>query len=246
MPEFTMISPAGYLVSINHPNYSNPDVFRPTTQSKGIFNTIGAMPLSGWLGRQGTIMAAATVGATGSARAIAFLVDRYPSPTKYIGIAVDSSNRPYAQMSVDGVGTVIGRSTSSGSIITAGSPINVRLAFNALAPVHNSWMAAFQIDDVTIGVWSTDPDTTWTPFIPAFLLVGIPPVGGISALNGAIRHVQLSEIAEIISRSGEETAEESISTTVAANSVIAASATVIYQESSAISSDSLCSGDLTP
>ena len=245
MPELFMISPAGFIAAINYgTNPPNFDVFRPVAGAATICKTTGIMPLSGLNGQQGTIQASIVVGAPGAARAVAFLVDTWPSPTKYIGIALDAFNRLYVLMSVGGAGAVSGQSTPTGSVLVVGSPINTRLAFNARAPVHNSWMAALQIEVETKGIWTVDPVSTWLPFIPAFLLVGVPPVGGISAMNGSVRHVQVSGTVDM-AFDLPETEEESTAALFQANSVFTDGATVKYAARSAPLANSLSAGSPT-
>lgn len=244
MPEQFMISPAGFIAAINYgsgtPTF---DVFRPLSGGHFV-QTTGAHPITNLSGKQGTIEASILAGTGGSTRAVAFLVDRYPSPTKYIGILLDTNNLPFAKMSVDGLGTVIGQSLPSGTPLAAGSHINVRLAFNALAPISSGWTLSFQIDDVTQGVWVVDPVATWLPFRPAYLLVG---TGVVSDMNGTVQHVQVSDAVEVAFRDVPPTAEELATGFIQANSLMAASMKVVLRGASAIVADSsVTATELTP
>jgi hypothetical protein len=245
MPELFMISPAGFIAAINYgtspPSF---DVFRPIPGGQGsFFKTTGPWPISNLTGRRGTIQASVVTGAAGAARAVAFLVDRWPSPTKYIGIALDAGNHPYAQMSVDGVGTVSGRSSPAGAALAAGTPLNLRLSFNALGSIRGDWKAVFQVEDVTQGVWVVDPIATWVPFIPTFLLVGLSPVGGVAAMNGTVQHVQVSETIDVAFRAVPPTEEENALAGLVANSLLAGNITGTRQLDAYLVTDSAVAAD---
>ena len=266
MSEQFMISPAGFIAHINHGAIPpNLDVYRPLDGEVVAVPTTGVVSLSGYLGRQGTILASITVGAAGTARAVAFLVDRWPSPTKYIGLGLDTTNRPFAKMNVRGTG-VSGQSLPSGPAVINGDPLNICIAFNALAAISGEFMATFQVDGATLGVWSIDPIGPWTPFVPTVLLVGVSPGGGLADLNGVVRHVEVSSKVALSSRTVPATEEESISLILQANSsltsagrmkyaatsgptadaALSAQAGAVYAADADIEADSALAGDLTP
>ena len=248
MPELFIASPAGFIASIGYGSLPYTlDVFRPLPGAKKIYKTTGVELLTGSSGLQGTILAAMTAGSTGMIRAVAFLVDRWPGPTKYIGIALDASNRPYALMSVGGFGAISGQSLPMGDPITVGSPLNLRLAFSAGVQIHNGWYAAFQVEDAMIDVWMKNPDAPWTPFNPAALLIGIPPVGGMSDMNGDLRHVQISNSVEMASRFVPVLEEELLEAVchVQADSTTALAPTMVYGAAASLVADSSASAEAT-
>jgi hypothetical protein len=224
MPEPFIIYPTGLIATIGMSSPPVLDIFKPLQGGRGVFKTTGAFPLTGFSGRRGTLLASAFSGAAGSNRAVAFLVDRWPSPTRYLGIALDASNRPFAVMSVDGLGTVSGQSTPSGPALPAGQPIDVRLAFDSQEIIHNNWHAALMVEDTMVDIWVRNPTAAWAPVPFGYLLVGMAPVGGMVALNGSVLHTQVSEAVEIVARDVLVPQEEDLMTLVEGNSNLTARA----------------------
>ena len=247
MPELSMISPAGFVADVNYGTFPPTfNVYRPLAGTLVTAKNTGLYPIARFFGRQGTILASIKAGAAGSTRALAFLVGKWPSPTKYIGIALDSTNRPFAKLSVDGQGTVSGQSSPNGPAIPSGYPVNVRLVFNALGPIHNGFEVAFLVEDVLQGVWTINPVSTWVPFAPTALVVGAAPVGGMTVSNGTILYVQVSDGIDIpFVRDIPEAEEESVFSALTAGSSLVAATSVVFDETSSVVANSSVSAGIS-
>ncbi len=154
----------------------------------------GEFPLNRYLsGVRGTLDVTFVTGAPGSARAIAFLVEDAATPTKYIGVAVDASNRPYALLSVDGVGTVLSQTTVYGPPIPAGTVVRARVSFDSSGPILDDLYALFLEGSLFNDAWTPQLTFGWTPFQPTTLLVGAA-MAGLLDYNGGAPWVQLSQV----------------------------------------------------
>jgi hypothetical protein len=217
MPELFMISPAGFIVDVNYTGVSpyyelavTEPLQHPGVTAKGVGDTLLHSELSG---RQGTLEVFCLVGATGTARSLVFLVDNLSSPTKYIGVALDTSNRPYVLVSVDGAGGTYALSTPVGSTIPSGTRLDVRLVFNAFNPVDGAYYVAIQVAETIINLWVTEPLSTWEPFLPGALCAG-SAVAGLAAFNGTIQKVQANSSVELIEYNVHEVEVDSMSSVV--------------------------------
>lgn len=196
MNEPIIIYPAGYIGLMDYAPFGV-SIIEPLQTPGLIARTTGVYPLNyGLCGTQGTIEASFTVGAAGSGRLLVFLVDQWPSPTKYIGIGLDSSNRPYALMSVDGLGTVYGQSSPTLPAFASGTSLTARLSYNLRSPLYETRTAVIQVNDETEGDWVPDPVVTAYGFTPGALVVGLAGLS-LAAFNGAVRWVQACGDAEI-------------------------------------------------
>lgn len=234
MNEPIIVYPAGYIGLMDYAPFGV-SIVKPLQAPGLIARTLGVYPLNyGLCGTQGTIEASFTVGATGSGRLLVFLVDQWPSPTKYIGIGLDSSNRPYALMSVDGVGTVYGQSSPTWPTIASSTSLRARLAYNLRDPLYETRTAVMQVNDETEGNWVPDPLVTAYGFVPGALVIG--PAGlSLSAFNGSVKWVQVSGEAEtvVVSLPIEE----------AFLATLAASSSVFFQPGFVLSIDSGLTGE---
>src|SRR5271154_4687896 len=82
-------------------------------------------------GVQGTLDVVFTTGtAAGSPQHVAALVDQIPTPTAYVAILLDTSNRPYAVVT-NASGTIVAQSTPAGAALPAGIVLEATLQWNA-------------------------------------------------------------------------------------------------------------------
>jgi hypothetical protein len=228
-----MISPAGFVIDLSLIQRADGSVVPTPSVSQLLpggsvqVTGVGDHLLSGRLsGRQGTLDVSLITGAPGSARAVAFLVNNAMTPTKYIGIALDASNRPFALLSVDGALTVYGQSTPSSAPLIAGTPLLCRLAFSSTGVIVGGFFAAFELGgDDNLQDWAVYPSTAWSSFMPTHLLLGVGNLGGLADFNGKLNTVQGSDL--VVARSTSST-RESLNpvVSVVANSLVTAALTV--------------------
>ena len=133
-----------------------------------------------------------------------FLVDSWPTPTKFIGIALDDANRPLAYLSVDGNGTILGEGLPKGPAIQAGRQLKLRLSYNLQSPIHGDSTAYLQIEEVGQEFWAVRPIPAPGLFQPKFLVVGSQSVSNYPTFNSSIHWVQVSCNAEVIPETEEE------------------------------------------
>jgi len=150
------------------------------------------------LSDKGTIEVLLIPGAPGSNRSVAFLVDQWPQPTKFVGIALDDTNRPLAYLSVDGAGTILGVSLPSGSANAQGTQIKVRLSYNLSEPIHLSSTALLQVNGVDQESWAVEPGVDPGLFQPNFLVLGSQVVLNYLAFNGSITWAQTCDTVDEI------------------------------------------------
>lgn len=244
MDTLTVLSPAGYLINYSVVGLGNGSVSNTSggvsvsqllpgggVQAQGV----GEHALNSRLsGRHGTMLVNATAGATGSARAVAFIA---VSPTILLGVALDNSNRPYALL-LDLYGTTVGQS-EVGAAVPVGEPLTVQLAWDAENLVYNGLHAGVQSNNQVLD-WTTLPSAPWTPFIPTVLYVGTSLNGlGLGDFNGTISRVQVGDTVVFVPIPGAAVSEDlSASATLAGVSTLAAAATVAYEGGAAMVGDS--------
>lgn len=170
--------------SNNEGTYQNPIVTNPVggISSGGI----GDLSLTGYNtpGPAGTLQADITTGTVGVASMhVVACVDQIPTPTMYLGIFLDTSNRPFAVVT-DDTGVIVAQSTPAGPVIPAGTPLTINLQWNAAAAYVNLMIGE------TTAAWTTYPATPWTPFTPAWMMVG-DGFSAYVAFTGRNRNVQL-------------------------------------------------------
>jgi hypothetical protein len=204
-----MISPAGVLVDPNFnatpqpglgPNIDrgNPMAVAQLLPGAAIqLRGIGQFDLSGEnRGISGTLQADIITATAAPASVIAALVGSVGGVTKYLVIALDTSNRPRVLFTND-AGTLVGRTQGAGAAVVAGTPFQLRLAWNSGADVLAGRFGSFRINGVLVpnADWNIDPIAAWTPFYPVAVLVGTGGVGGFAGLTDTtakINHVQVS------------------------------------------------------
>jgi hypothetical protein len=129
-----------------------------------------------------------TTGAPGTAQAVAFIA---VSPSIMLGVAVDTTNRPYALI-IDNLGFSVGRSGTFGPALPAGVPLTIQFAWDVENIVYADDRAGFQFND-QVAVWYPDV-ATWAPFVPTTLYVGTS-LGGLALSNftGVVGKVQVGD-----------------------------------------------------
>jgi hypothetical protein len=247
----SILSPAGFIMDVSVVAPTNGvGTYGPTFVAPllpgAAFHTrgTGVFPLAslGLSGRQGTIQVGITPGATGSARAIVFLA---LSPTVMLGIALDSTNRPYAILK-NAAGTTVGQSTAEPGTIAAGTPLALTLAWNSQGVVANGINAALLINSNVVS-WGTVPNAVWTPFVPTAVYVGTTLGAlGLSDALGTIGTVQISDQVAFFPPVGADVAESfTDSAQMSGNSTMSLHATVVYQGGSTMAGDSTMDADGT-
>ncbi len=159
------------------------------------FRGIGTNDVTGILNpRQGTLEVFCKVGAAGTARAVAFVMPTGAPDTnnKAIGVALDTTNRPLAFLS-DFAGVVVATSAPSGSAVTSGSLLTLRLAWNSQAAVNGLRFASLRVNGEMIpdAEWGSGALATWTPFVPTQVAIGISDTTlSYADFNGTLYAVQ--------------------------------------------------------
>lgn len=231
---FSILSPAGYVMDVsvvapvNGPGtYGSVFVSRPLPGGVVQVRGKGEHLLEGQLsGQQGTLLINCTTGTAGASQAIAFIA---LSPTLLLGVALDTSNRPYALL-VDVLGTTVGQSVVLGPAIPAGIPLVLELVWDSKNVIWEGGHAAFQYND-QITAWSASVPT-WDSFEPTSLYVGTSLGGhGLSSFTGVIGKVQVGNSVVFTTVVGAVEAENlGDSADLAGTSILIAGAKVTYAE----------------
>lgn len=129
-----------------------------------------------------------------SVRTVGYLTDSLTSPTKYIAIRVDSTNRPYVEIT-NNLGATVAEVSPSFDDIGTGQPVTIRLAWDSQHAIDGGRFATFKVNGqaVVAGDWATSPTTSWTSFKPQYLVLGVSL--GDSDFDGSILSVQVSNVA---------------------------------------------------
>lgn len=129
-------------------------------------------------------------------RTICFLTDDLATPTRYLAIKLDNTNKPFAKLT-NNLGAVIGVMTPSLPALSAGQPATIRLAWNSQAAVDDlsGRRASFRLNGTFApgSDWTTNPLANWASFQPRFLMLG-GLLFGDADFNGTIAAVQLSNL----------------------------------------------------
>ena len=188
----------------------------------------GAFAVSGVSGRQGTMRVTLTTGAAGSAQAVAFI---WFSPTVMLGLALDSSNRPYATLK-NAFGTTVGLSAVSPIAVASGTPLDVTLAWNSQGVVFAGRQAGMLVNNTLVN-WSTSPVAAWVDFPPSTILIGTSLAAlGLSSFVGVIGSVQVgNQVVFAPPASAESVDNLSLSAGILGTSTVSFSASVTYAAS---------------
>lgn len=147
-------------------------------------------------GVQGTMRIDFTLAANGTGRTIAYLAPQVVSPTQYIKVGIDTSNRP----------TLTIKDVAGTTVALVSSPSYPALPQSGLATIHLVWdsrnvvvgarHALLRVEvpgrDVTTpdANWATDPTSEWVHFTPEYLVVGASL--GDADFNGVVNLVQMA------------------------------------------------------
>jgi hypothetical protein len=143
-------------------------------------------------GQQGTIELLFVTGAVGVARSLCYLVDNPVNPTNYLGVGIDTSNRPFVSWT-DELGVVNALVIPSTAAIGENRIVKVRATWNSVQVIDGTRHGTFTVNGEAIptGDWSTDPIAPWGYFPSTHLLLGMG-IGGASDFNGEIKLCQVS------------------------------------------------------
>jgi len=167
----------------NEGNWSPPTVFKPLGNVN--VSGIGDHTLTGLSvgGSSGTLDVVFTTGTAGGIQHVVALVDQIPTPTVYIAILLDASNRAYAVIT-NSAGTIVAQSTPSGAVLPTGITFDATLAWNSATPI-----VSFTIGGVA-QVFATNPGASWVSFAPNWLMVG-DGFGSNVPFTGSIGNAQV-------------------------------------------------------
>lgn len=248
---FSIISPAGFVMNIgfgSQPPTNGTGTYGPVTVTQPLpggsllANGVGVQTITpGTIsGAQGTMSAAFTTGVSGTAQGVVFIA---VSPTVLLGIALDALNRPYAILT-DVLGNIVGESLVSGSVVAAGTPMNVQLEWNSASAVSPPLFAEFEAGAL-IEDWATRPVSVWTPFKPTLLYVGTALGGqGLGDFVGKMGLVQVSNRATFTVLPSSQVADED-AVTMAGSASMTATAHAQWSISTSMIGDSSVSANAT-
>ncbi len=144
-------------------------------------HTLAGLSIGGTAGVLNVQFTTGTAG--GSPQHVVALVDQIPTPTMYIAILLDTSNRPYCVVT-NNLGVIVAQSATSGAAIPAGVPLNATLTWDSLVP-----SVSFTVGEAT-SAFTTSPTTAWASFPPNWLMVG-DGFGSNIAFTGTVGNAQV-------------------------------------------------------
>jgi hypothetical protein len=146
-------------------------------------------------GVRGSIDLLILTGAAGTARTVCFLTDNLTTPTRFLAVKIDTSNRPRVVFT-DNLGTIVGSVTPSYGAIAASQTVTVRFTWDSTAPVMSgsARFASLRVNRELVpeANWATDPAAAWASFCPTHLMLG----GSLSDadFNGTVQLLQASNV----------------------------------------------------
>ena len=183
-----MISPAGFIVDYN---FSAPGTGIVTQLLPGATVQLrggGEFDLTGQLGgARGSLQVDLVTGAAGSAQGLAFLVGNLNPTSTYLGISLDTSNRPTFTIT-DVQGATKAHGSPSGSALAAGVVLSIVVAWDA------SGSASFTVGGVAQPVVVVGPWTAFSPVAVLYGAAGAAAVPGMSAFVGKFNKVQTGNV----------------------------------------------------
>lgn len=125
-------------------------------------------------------------------RTVLYLTDAPTSPSNYIVVALDATNRPLVRIK-NILGTSIAVVTPSGSAVAANTPVKLRLSWNSQTVITGTRFTSLEVNSAAISAsdWSTDPVVAWLPFAPTHMVVG-QGISPAADFNGTVLAVQLA------------------------------------------------------
>ncbi len=171
--------------------YDLPSTSRSPLQGIGA----GSSPQLG--GTMGSVQVDLLTGAAGSATPVVYLSSQVglgvSVPTVYIGVFLDSTNRPTFTIT-DVNGAIKAQGSPSGAAVLSGTPFQLRLFWDSTGTIIPSFVA-FLINGVAQPLGTvTGP---WTAFQPQAIYYGRgASVGGGNPFTGTLHKVQASNYAQ--------------------------------------------------
>jgi len=240
-PTGAIFAPNWTLTGVNGTN-SSPGFVFPDLPGKAFGNGgQGEYMVSGVSGRQGTLQINLTTGAAGSARAVAFL---WVSATVLLGVALDSSNRPYAILK-NMYGATVGQSAVSPVAIGAGVPLEIILSWDSQGMVFAGRQAGMMINGSLVD-WSTSPTAPWSFLVPSKVLIGtsLAALGLNDFVVGVIGSVQIGNQVVFTPSANAPVAEGlAAGAALVGNSTVTPSARVTYAADATMSGSSSVGAD---
>jgi hypothetical protein len=158
------------------PTWGTLVVNRPVPGLIALARSSGHAPLpANYVATKGTLDMTITTGTPGTDMALASLLNDPDAPLGFILLLLDTSNRPYV-MIVDAGGVTVGLSTPSGDAMDEGYSYQIRLRWNATAPVSGNQYATLEVNGV-LQSWASPPTSAWTPFASTLFQVGFCTAG---------------------------------------------------------------------
>ncbi len=242
MPNPTVTYPTGVLGSVKFSTtfpapgtttWGGLTVFAPMPGEAFSFEGTGGVALTARpaIGLRGTIDIKYTTGATGTARALLYLIGT--ASTNYIAVTLDTANRPLLTMK-DVYGTTIAATTAVGSSIPTGTKMHIRLAWDASAAISGTRFVSMTINGVSVppANWSSNPTATWEHFNAATAEVGWTTAVVLGDFNGTVERVQGSyqAIPGAVTATGDAL---TIAAALAPTAALSAAGTVVYAAAAA-------------
>ncbi len=245
-PGLIILSPAGYVMriqqslAVNGTGTYGAVIVAPVLNGAGVavLSGVGEHPLT-LSGVRGTLEVQLTTGVLGSSHTVVALVDRPASPTTYISISLDASNRPYVVVK-DAAGTTVGRTAVSGTSIPAGTRLHLVLVWDSQQPLDSDSHVYFEVNGSAPNVWYTEAHAPWVPFVPWGALLGYGPDG---EFNGTLDIAQVTDTAKAVPAGTTAPRVEQVS--FVANSSVTAAMVVTRGIDSSMLADSTVGADLT-
>ena len=179
-PGLIVPSPSGAIIRYNVVGWSptgtgnwQPPVVSPRVGGISTAGT-GNIALSGYYatGNQGTVDVVFTTGtAQASPQFVAGIMDTVSTPVGYLGIFLDTSNRPYCIVT-DVNGNIVCETVPLGAAIPAGIMLHCQLEWNSLGAISGADFVVFSVGDASEVDWTTEALVAWTPFAPGWFSVG--------------------------------------------------------------------------
>jgi hypothetical protein len=175
---------AGSRVGSNQAFRALPGVIE-NREGAGVFSLLGR-----FAGSRGTLSVNFVVGSPGVQRFVAFLTDVPSAPVNYLGIGLTTDNRPFARIR-NSAGVEVANVVAP-LIFEVGAVVSATLFWNSAAAISGTRFASFLVGPSTMSVWTTDPQSLWTPFNASNLISGGRSFGPYSDYNGQVLNVQVS------------------------------------------------------
>ncbi len=127
----------------------------------------------------------------GPYKTLLYLTDNLVTPSNYLTLQLDPSNRPLVN-ATNNVGDTVALTTPTYGIIAPGSPVRVRWTWDSenLVDATRHMTLSVNGEATPSADWAPDPTLVWDYFQPTHLVVGASL--GTSDFDGTIQGVQIS------------------------------------------------------